>query len=401
MIDAYDGEDRAVAESYLDWLLATDKYGNTHAMARRMGLTYIIWNKQVIKMYRPSDGWQPYTGANPHTDHIHLSFSWAGAREETSFFTHDGTPPGGCSSGATGCTVQRVSGPDRFATSVAIGRETFPDARTVVIVSADEGRRADGAVAAPFAYRKGAPVLLSTRSGLSTAVRDDIERRGVTTAYLVGGTVALSGNIEDQLRRAGVDTVTRFAGATRYDTAAMVAKAMNHRPWGAFVASGDEYHLIDALAAGGIGAHNQWPVLLTQRDSVPAVTRDALRDLGVSRSFAVGGPVPISQRAVDELPGGQRVAGDTLYETAEALADTFVSVGTDRVVIASGDRDNIIDALGGGTFGHIILLTQRDELTPVTERWLADRGVGKAVVVGGPQAVSDETVKDILRALEP
>jgi putative cell wall-binding protein len=232
-------------------------------------------------------------------------------------------------------------------------------------------------------------------------VRDDIERRGVTTAYLVGGTVALSDNVEDQLRRAGVDSVTRFAGATRYDTAAMVADAMDHQPSTAFVASGDDHHLIDALAAGGIGARNQWPVLLTKRDSLPAVTRDALEDLGVSRSFAVGGPIPISREVVDQLPGGQRVAGDTLYETAEALADTFVSVGTDRVVIASGDRDNIIDALGGGTFGHIILLTQRDQLTPVTERWLVDRGVGKAVVVGGPLAVSDKTVKDILRTLEP
>jgi hypothetical protein len=70
-------------------------------------------------------------------------------------------------------------------------------------------------------------------------------------------------------------------------------------------------------------------------------------------------------------------------------------------VIASGDRDHIIDALGGGTFGHIILLTQRDALTPVTKRWLGDRGVAAAVVVGGPQAVSAGTVTEISRALKP
>jgi hypothetical protein len=29
-------------------------------------------------------------GTNPHTDHIHFSFSWAGARKQTSYW--DGTP---------------------------------------------------------------------------------------------------------------------------------------------------------------------------------------------------------------------------------------------------------------------------------------------------------------------
>jgi putative cell wall-binding protein len=401
MLDAYDGDERAIAESYLDWLLATDKYGNEHAMARRMGLTYIIWNRQIFRMYRPSVGWQPYTGANPHSDHIHLSFSWAGAREQTSFYTHDDgrSVPGGCTPGASGCPVDRVAGDTQYATSVAIGQETFPDAETVVIVSSDEGRRADGAVAAPFAYDQDAPVLLSASDGLSDVVVDDIERRGVDRAYLVGGTIALSDNVEDQLRRAGVDAVTRFAGDDRYHTAAMVADAMDVEPSAAFVASGDEHHLIDALAAGGIGAHNQWPVLLTEQDSVPAVTRDALEDLGVSRTYAVGGVIPISNGVVDQLPGGRRIAGDTLYDTAEALADSFASVGTDRVVIASGHRGNIIDVLGGGTFGDIILLTERNELTRVTERWLADYDVAEVVLVGGPQAVSDNTGRDIAEVL--
>jgi putative cell wall-binding protein len=297
--------------------------------------------------------------------------------------------------------VARVSGGTKFDTSVAIGEQTFPSSKTVVIVSADEGRRADGAVAAPFAYRKGAPVLLSSGGGLSDAVIADIKRRGVTTAYLVGGHLALSSKVESQLRAVGVGSITRFAGDTRYDTAAKVARAMGHQPWAAFVASGDDRHLIDALAAGGIGARNGWPVLLTRRDSVPAETQSALRDLKVSNTFAVGGSIPITDRVVNALPNAKRISGSTLYDTAAALASNFVNVGTDRVVIASGDRYNIIDALAGGTYGHLILLTHRDDLTPVTERWLKDKNVDKAVVVGGPLAVSDQTVQDVAEALLP
>jgi putative cell wall-binding protein len=119
----------------------------------------------------------------------------------------------------------------------------------------------------------------------------------------------------------------------------------------------------------------------------------------VGRTYAVGGIVPISNGVVHELPGGRRVAGQNLYQTAEKLADTFVSVGTDRVVIASGDRDNIIDALSGGTFGRIILLTKPNELTGVTEQWLADRDVERAVLMGGREAVSDATGREVSEVL--
>jgi hypothetical protein len=87
MVNANVAHERAAADQVLAWLLATDEHGNEHALARRFGIMYIIWNRQVWSAYRPHQGWQPYTGAHPHTDHVHFSFSWAGARRETSGFT--------------------------------------------------------------------------------------------------------------------------------------------------------------------------------------------------------------------------------------------------------------------------------------------------------------------------
>ena len=75
----------------LAWLLATDASGNTHAMARRFGIMYMIWNRQIWKSYQSAKGWQHYTGANDHTDHVHFSFSWDGALKKTSYWTGDGT----------------------------------------------------------------------------------------------------------------------------------------------------------------------------------------------------------------------------------------------------------------------------------------------------------------------
>jgi hypothetical protein len=87
MVNVNNATEKAQADELLAWLLATDEHGNPHAMARRMGVMYIIWNRQVWSAYRPSNGWVAYTGASPHTDHVHFSFNWAGAKRQTSYWT--------------------------------------------------------------------------------------------------------------------------------------------------------------------------------------------------------------------------------------------------------------------------------------------------------------------------
>ena len=71
----------------MTWLLAPDQHGNQAAMARRLGIMYVIWDGKVWKSYQAGRGWQPYTGASPHTDHVHFSLSWAGAYGMTSYWT--------------------------------------------------------------------------------------------------------------------------------------------------------------------------------------------------------------------------------------------------------------------------------------------------------------------------
>lgn len=80
------------ADALLSWLLATDSHGNKHANARRLGIMYMIWNRKMWRAYKPDQGWQPYTGSNPHTDHVHFSFSWNGANKKTSFWSAPAAP---------------------------------------------------------------------------------------------------------------------------------------------------------------------------------------------------------------------------------------------------------------------------------------------------------------------
>lgn len=59
-------------------------FDNDAANFRRLGLQYVIWNRKIFTSTRPE--WVTYSGKNPHTDHVHISFSWSGANARTSWF---------------------------------------------------------------------------------------------------------------------------------------------------------------------------------------------------------------------------------------------------------------------------------------------------------------------------
>lgn len=82
MLDPDDYEQQVAGQRVIDWLLADNA-----ANARRVGIMYIIWNGEIWSSYRQDEGWRRYTGAHNHHDHIHFSFSWAGAMGRTSWWT--------------------------------------------------------------------------------------------------------------------------------------------------------------------------------------------------------------------------------------------------------------------------------------------------------------------------
>ncbi len=102
MASARNANQHLEANAFIQYLLATDKYGNRFANARRMGVMYIIFNN---RMWGAWDGqWESYNNcaATPspsldsscHRNHVHLSLSWSGALGRTSYWssTHKAYP---------------------------------------------------------------------------------------------------------------------------------------------------------------------------------------------------------------------------------------------------------------------------------------------------------------------
>jgi hypothetical protein len=96
MVDIHNSHQHAAATAAIAWLLATDASGNRFAMARRLGVMYLIYDN---KMWGAWDGrWEPYNNcahlpqrANDnacHRTHMHVSLSWNGAMGRTSYWTN-------------------------------------------------------------------------------------------------------------------------------------------------------------------------------------------------------------------------------------------------------------------------------------------------------------------------
>ncbi len=88
--------DRRTVTKFLNRLWATDAEGNAHALARRTGVMYIIWNDRIYSSYR---GFEPRAYLNSacksrrrcsrtlrHRDHVHISLSQAGGKAQTSWY---------------------------------------------------------------------------------------------------------------------------------------------------------------------------------------------------------------------------------------------------------------------------------------------------------------------------
>jgi hypothetical protein len=86
MQDVGDPAEKARADAFVAWATGPDAAGVPGGNARRLGIMYLIWNKRSWSSYAGGT-WKAYTGASPHTDHVHISLTWDGAYKRTSWWT--------------------------------------------------------------------------------------------------------------------------------------------------------------------------------------------------------------------------------------------------------------------------------------------------------------------------
>ena len=310
------------------------------------------------------------------------------------------TPPvqhPGCRTGYRGAPlpsgtsdeVVRLAGADRFATAVAVAEHGFPEADVVVLVSGADRHLVDALSAGPLARSLAAPVLLATRDEVPAATAAYLREHAVRSVLLVGGEDALSASTPDRLRALGIGDVQRIAGADRYATSRAVAASMPTATH-AWAASGEDAHLVDALAAAGPAARLGEALVLVD-DADPVLAGETLRARGATSTTVVGGPEGVLPEALATLPTPHRAAGPDRFGTAAAVAVESLQRGlpAQDLLLAPGLSGHLVDALAAGPLGRTTLLVGDDQSArDVVEAWFETYGAGRTTAVGAVEITS-------------
>jgi putative cell wall-binding protein len=304
---------------------------------------------------------------------------------------------------ATPATVQRLAGPDRYATAAAISAATFEPGVAVAFIATGTDFPDSLAGGSP-AGRLKAPILLTERSGLPAATRAELRRLAPGSIVILGGTAAVGSGVQDALESFTTGTVVRIAGRDRFTTAAKIS-ARYFAPGApvAYVATGRSFP--DALSAGAAAAKLGGPVLLVDQYAIPGAVRNELERLRPARIVVVGGSAVVSDSVLAALRaytngGVSRQAGADRYATAAAVsAAAFPADSALTVHLANGlgFADAVSGVPAAAVRGGPMLLAARTALPQATITALRRLDPTRVVLLGG-EAVLAGSLGSAVRA---
>lgn len=232
----------------------------------------------------------------------------------------------------------RLSGETRIDTAIAVSKEGWPESSDTVILTRDD-LYPDALTGTPLSKKLDAPILFTNRLSLTSSTATEINRLKPHKVIILGGTVAVSQEIENVLKQS-YDT-QRIGGYDMYETAAKIAAELGYKGK-AVIATGEDFH--DALLAAPLAAYKGIPMLLTEKNSLPSFTKDALQLIAPTETIVVGRSEAVSDSVLTELTNAKRYCGSDFYQTGVVVAENF-GADASKIFFATG-RD-FPDALTG------------------------------------------------------
>jgi uncharacterized protein YkwD len=308
---------------------------------------------------------------------------------------------------------KRLSGDVRYDTMRAIVQEAYPSTvPSDCAILASGANFPDALAASGLAGLLDAPIILTTPNTLSSQARDEILRLGVDMVIIVGGTPAVSAQVERQVAAlACVEDVDRLSGPDRYATAYEIYAAAisdDYYPWSdaAFIVTGNNF--ADALSIAPLAFASGSPIFLydTANKTFDPQTRAALTSGKFEGIFLIGGPPVLPDSLLTSLGDIEsvRISGDDRYLTSGAVADfgllsDLFSVDGLTATAGLATGLNYPDALCGaplcGRLGAPLYLAYDSPTGRVgiyrslARSYYAD-ALTQAYIFGGPPAVSSE-----------
>jgi putative cell wall-binding protein len=289
-------------------------------------------------------------------------------------------------------TFSRLSGDDRYGTAAAISAATFAPGAPVAYVATGKAF-ADALSGGPAAAAGRGPILLTDPATLPAPTVSELQRLKPGKIVILGGTTAVSTDVETRLGSFTSGSVVRIAGTDRYETSAALSASTFTAPVGiVYVGTGTAF--ADALAGGPAAGRSAVPILLVEPDSIPTSVATELDRLKPGAIGVLGGSSAVSDGVADQLRSFtsgsvSRLAGPDRYATSVAISQSVFESGATTVLLASGA--DFPDGLAGGPPGALapgpLLLVTPTCIPPVVNAEINRLNPNRVVILGGTSAV--------------
>ena len=323
----------------------------------------------------------------------------------------------------------RLAGTNRYATAVAVSQDLVcgptetPDqceglggvdapVETVFVASGTDFPDALGA--GPLASGLGPLLLVPPTGTVPSVVKAELSRIDPSDIVIFGGTGAVSSGVATQLAAYG--SISRIAGANRWDTAAQTAlqnddilRQQDTDDDGTpddlgtqviVLASGEGF--ADALSGGGAAANNWGSLLLTAKGSLPTATKNALQTIKPPKVIILGGTGVVSTTVENAVKAAvpasvvKRAAGADRFGTAIAVSKEVFTVSSpaNELFLVNGYNfpDALASAPSAGFWGAATLLTKTTCVTSGTRTEASRLDPQRVTAFGGTAVVSNNAL---------
>lgn len=297
--------------------------------------------------------------------------------------------------GACEIGVERIGGPDRFATAALLSQR-FITADAALIATSDVF--ADALAATPLADQLAGPMLLTKPTTLPNPTRSELLRLTPETIIIVGGTGAVSTGVQAQVQALVPGaTIERIGGTDRYDTSGRIAaRILQDSSKQVMLATGRDF--ADGLVLGAYAARENAPLVLTNGTSLAPSVRSLLETSGADDLYVAGGTGAVSTGVAAEaasLSGAAltRFSGTDRYDTSAKVLARFPAQGGAYIATGAAFPDALAAVPVAGRTDFGIALSRPGSVPGVVMtqiQRLVDGSLDpQLTIVGGTGAVSD------------
>ena len=218
--------------------------------------------------------------------------------------------------------------------------------KTVILATSKTYK--DALSAAALAGKLDATILLTSPKALSAQTARTIEDLGIKEVVIVGGPLAVSPEVADQLAgMASVEKVSRVEATNAIETANTIARDFAGKQETVIIATSAGY--ADALSIAPWAYANQAPIVLTKKNGDLAASTLELVKGGFKRALIVGGTGVVSETTEAQLIEAglavERLAGKNAVETSARIAAWELEHGFSLANAGVATRGSFKDAL--------------------------------------------------------